>query len=184
MGEEWRPVWIAPQLKLANTLFLYMFFVFPLFSLSTCVHGRACNGCVLCCRLILISSLPWPWIKPTHKPRLMWGSSLGFHLVLFSLFGPPPLFLSHLPLFSVSFSPIVLLQVFRKRCLWRRLKWTLILLGLCPMGEIPQMKRMRGPTAVRQKTYNLCQPHPHCPVIFTDQKVPLQVYSQNSLKSQ
>lgn len=35
-----------------DMLFLYMFSVFPLFSLSTCIPGPACYGCVLCCRFI------------------------------------------------------------------------------------------------------------------------------------
>lgn len=52
MGEEWKPVWISRLVELTNMFFLYMFFVFPLFSLSTCVPGPACYGCVLCCRFI------------------------------------------------------------------------------------------------------------------------------------
>jgi len=38
------------------------------------------------------------------------------------------------------------------------------------MEEIPLMKRRRGHAAVRQKTYNLCPPHPHSPKTFPDPK--------------
>lgn len=54
--EEWKRVWISPLVEPTNMFFLYMFFVFPLFSLSTCVPGPACYGCVMCCRFIYLPS--------------------------------------------------------------------------------------------------------------------------------
>lgn len=139
MGEEWRPVWNLPLVKLTNMLFLYMFFVFPLFSLSTCVPGPACYGCVICCRFIWYLPSPWLWIKRTQKPPLIWGSSMGFLFVFFSCFVySPSLFsfslahISHLSSTSLSLSPffffsfIVLLQVFKTRCARRSLKCSVI----------------------------------------------------------
>lgn len=111
MGEEWRPVWNLLLVKLTNMLFLYMFFVFPLFSLSTCVPGPACYGCVICCRFIWYLPSPWLWIKRTQKPPLIWGSSMGFLFVFFSCFVySPSLFsfslahISHLSSTSLSLS--------------------------------------------------------------------------------
>lgn len=109
MGEEWRPVWNLPLVKLTNMLFLYMFFVFPLFSLSTCVPGPACYGCVICCRFIWYLPSPWLWIKTNSKTTANMGLLNGFpfcFLLLLCL--PPSLFsfslahISHLSSTSLS----------------------------------------------------------------------------------
>lgn len=102
--EEWRPVWIPPLVEPTNTLFLYMFFVFPLFSLSTCVPGPACYGCVLCCRFIWY--LPSPGcgsneLKTTANMGLLNGFLFCFVL---SLCLPPPFFSLSLCLPCLSLS--------------------------------------------------------------------------------
>lgn len=155
---EWRPVWTSQMAELTNMLFLYMFLCLSLiFSLNMC-RGRACIGCVLCCRFIWYLLLPPPGSGSNH--RFCGGSSMGF-LFFFSLScaPPPPLF------FSVSPFLWFPTQVLKKRCAWRRVSWRKILRGLYPMEEILLTMRRKGHAAVRPKTHNLCPPHTHCPEI-------------------
>lgn len=57
---------------------------FPLFSLSTCVPGPACYGCVICCHFIWY--LPSPAVdRWDPKLLLTWGSTM----VSLCLFCPP-----------------------------------------------------------------------------------------------
>lgn len=110
-------------LEATNTLFLYMFLVFPLFSLSTCVRGARLLW--MCASFDLF---PSPGCGSHQlKPPLMWGSSMGFLSVLFSLHPLP----SCLPpsLYSLSLSIFIVPCQVLKRCGRRSLEPTKMLQG-------------------------------------------------------
>lgn len=137
-----------------DLLFLYMFSVFPLFSLSTCTSWT--------CLLWMCAVVPFHLISPpgcgsyqfktTANMRLLNG--FPFFFVLFFPFYPPPL--SLYSCLSVFITP---LQVFKSN-VRRSLRWLKMHQGWYPMEGIPLMKRMKGQTAVRQITHNS---HAHFP---------------------
>lgn len=116
-----------------DMLFLYMFSVFPLFSLSTCIPGPACYGCVLCCRFIwYLPSLAVDHSNSKTAANMGLLNGFPFCFVPFLSFSfSPPLSLSCLPS-SFYFCLSILLcpwQVFKTSCARRSLKWTKIYQG-------------------------------------------------------
>lgn len=158
--EEWGSGDLCERLRWLNSLTCsscICFFVFPLFSLSTCaVDAPVLDVCSAAVSFDIFSSPP----GSGSNHRFCGGSSMGF-LFFFSLScaPPPPLF------FSVSPFLWFPTQVLKKRCAWRRVSWRKILRGLYPMEEILLTMRRKGHAAVRPKTHNLCPPHTHCPEI-------------------
>lgn len=128
-----------------DLLFLYMFSVFPLFSLSTCTYWT--------CLLRMCAVVPFHLISPPGCGSYQFKTTANMRLSNGFFF---PLYTSPLSLLSVFISP---LQAFKGNA-WRSLRWLKMHQGWYPMGEIPLMKRKTGHTAVRQITHNS---HAHCP---------------------
>lgn len=129
--------------------FLYMFSVFPLFSLSTCTSWT--------CLLWMCAVVPFHLISPLAVDHTKSKTTANMRLLNGFPFSPPPPPLSLFSCLSIFIMP---LQVFKQTNAWRSLRWLKMHQGWYLTEGIPLMKTMKGHTAVRQITHSS---HPHCP---------------------
>lgn len=150
-----------------DLLFLYMFSVFPLFSLSTCTSWT--------CLLWMCAVVPFHLISPLAVDHTKSKTTANMRLLNgFPFFPLPP----PLSLFSCLSIFIMPLQVFKQTNAWRSLRWLKMHQGWYLMEGIPLMKMMKGHTAVRQITHSF---HPHCPGYLQTQTL---IFISAVLKSQ